>query len=87
MPRIPKRPDYGNATPGDLVRALMPPLAPCSAEARRAGERAAGAAPRAGEAGLDPTSVQLVPMLESVYRNTEFAGKEAEHATGYVVGK
>ena len=23
MPRIPKRPDYGNATPEDLARALL----------------------------------------------------------------
>lgn len=23
MPRMPKRPDYGNATPEDLARALM----------------------------------------------------------------
>lgn len=28
MPRMPKRPDYGNATPGDLVRALLRPSHP-----------------------------------------------------------
>ena len=28
MPRIPKRPDYGNATPEDLARALMRPVRP-----------------------------------------------------------
>ena len=28
MPRMPKRPDYGSATPGDLVRALMRPSHP-----------------------------------------------------------
>ena len=25
MPRVPKRPDYGNATPEDLARALLRP--------------------------------------------------------------
>ena len=28
MPRMPERPDYGNATPGDLVRALARPMHP-----------------------------------------------------------
>ena len=42
MPRMPKRPNYGNATPGDLVRALMRPSHPsmrkpaASKEERRA---------------------------------------------------
>lgn len=27
MPRVPKRPDYGNATPEDLARALLRPKA------------------------------------------------------------
>ena len=39
MPRTPKRPEYGNATPEDLARALMRPVRPREKPTETAKER------------------------------------------------